>query len=322
MNVRRSNTPEVSVVIPTRDRAALLARTLASVLAQHDVDLEVLVVHDGPDRGGLLPVRDLGDSRVRALATATQAGDGATRNAGVRAAAGEWVAYCDDDDLWSPTKLRDQIAAAGSHAGFAYSAVVSIDEQDRVIAEFPAPSAVGLQDALLARNAIPAGGSNVIVRRDAMHDIGGWDEQLVQFSDWDMWIRLAAALEAAAALRVGVAYVQHLGARSLSPSDELFREFHRVNAKHAATAAKRGVVPDEVAFTRFVAERQRRAGRSLAAARLYVSAARGGRSVRDLALAGHAITRLPVPKRRRPTQLGWIRRPGPDAAVGQVPSGR
>ena len=232
----------------------------------------------------------------------------AARNEGVRASTGEWVAFCDDDDLWSPTKLRDQLEAVrDAHAGFAFSSVVAIDERNRIVGLFPAPDPTGLEDALLARLVIPAGSSSVMVRRAELLEVGDWDENLVHFSDWDMWIRLAARLKAVAVPAVGVAYVQHPAGNSMGPAAELFEDFHRLMAKHASLSTKRGVRPDLTAFTRFVAERQRRARRPRAAARLYMSLARQSHSLRDLALAAHAFTGLPVPKRRRPAAQDWIR---------------
>src|SRR4051794_10559124 len=96
--------PAVSVVIPTRDRPSLLRQALDSVDAQRDVALEVVVIEDD-------------SSEPRGVA--------ATRNAGIGKARAPWVAFLDDDDLWSPGKLKRQLEVAEkANAPWAFSAAV------------------------------------------------------------------------------------------------------------------------------------------------------------------------------------------------------
>lgn len=107
-------TPAVSVVIPTRDRPSLLLRAVESVLAQGMADYEVIVVLDGSDPASAAAVAHLGDSRVHVEELAHSAGPGAARNAGVRAARAELVAFLDDDDEWYPDKLQVQVGVWSS----------------------------------------------------------------------------------------------------------------------------------------------------------------------------------------------------------------
>src|SRR5262245_16886500 len=109
--------PLVSVVIPTRNRASLLERTLRSVLAQRMGDLEVVVVDDG-STDDTTSVAGAADVRVAVVRNQTPEGVSAARNRGIAAARGSWIAFCDDDDLWSPEKLTLQLDAAqraGAH---------------------------------------------------------------------------------------------------------------------------------------------------------------------------------------------------------------
>lgn len=300
--------PEVSVLIPTRDRPRHLLLAVNSALAQHDVDLEIMVVHDGPAGDALDALPGLADARLRAFATPRQAGMAAARNAGLERCNGQWVAFLDDDDLWSPTKLREQLDTARAHdAGLVYSSVISVDDRGRLIAKFGAPDPDGLLDALLRWNVIPAGSSNVMANRTTVMHLGGWDTGFGHLGDWDLWIRLAGRVPVACSSRIAVAYVQHAAARSLAPANELLEDAQAVAAKHARLASARGVAPNQAALSRFVAERQRRAGRRLSAARFYLGAARHSRRPRDLALSGHALLGLPVPKRRAPAAEPWIR---------------
>src|SRR5438105_2362909 len=97
----------VSVVVPTRNRPRLLACTLRSILAQVDVDLELIVVDDASSPPAIVPT----DRRVRLIRHTTQLGVSAARNTGIAAACGRWLAFCDDDDLWAPRKLTEQLIA-------------------------------------------------------------------------------------------------------------------------------------------------------------------------------------------------------------------
>jgi hypothetical protein len=104
--------PAVSVVIPTRGRPMLVCRAVRSALSQTLRPLEVVVVIDGPDPETELALSALSDARIRVRALSSSAGGAAARNEGVRLAAGEWIAFLDDDDEWLEHKLQCQMDAA------------------------------------------------------------------------------------------------------------------------------------------------------------------------------------------------------------------
>jgi glycosyltransferase involved in cell wall biosynthesis len=101
--------PAVSVVIPTRGRPSLLLRAIRSVLAQSVRQFEIVVVLDGPDSGTETAVQTVDDSRIRVEVLPEQRGPAGARNAGVRAARAELIAFLDDDDEWHSDKLRVQL---------------------------------------------------------------------------------------------------------------------------------------------------------------------------------------------------------------------
>ena len=108
--------PRISVVIPTRDRPALVVRAVRSALQQTFQDIEVIVVIDGEQGYETAEaVVRLGDDRVRFIAIPEQVGGAEARNIGVREARAEWIALLDDDDEWLPAKLAEQWAAAKDH---------------------------------------------------------------------------------------------------------------------------------------------------------------------------------------------------------------
>jgi GT2 family glycosyltransferase len=183
---------DVSVIVPTRNRSALLATTLRSVVRQRDVDLEVIVVDDASTDRTPEVVTALGDARVRMVRCQAPRGVSAARNLGAAEARGEWLGFVDDDDLWAPDKLARQLHAAREESrGWAYGGAVVIDARGRILrAQIPLPPDETVR-ALLQYDAIPGGGSNVIVRRATWQEAGPFDTRLRGGEDWEMWLRLA-----------------------------------------------------------------------------------------------------------------------------------
>lgn len=187
---RPSGAPRVSVVIPTRDRAAYLEEAVASALEQTLRDLEVIVVDDGSEdrTGALLDALREEDPRLRVVRHPEPRGAQAARNAGAREARGPVVAFLDDDCVWAPTKLEKQLAAMGAERGVVYCRH-AIHHQGRWIVEGEAGAARNATGALLRRNYI--GTYAVVVRRDLLRAVGGFDESLPRLQDWDLLLRLA-----------------------------------------------------------------------------------------------------------------------------------
>ena len=108
-----SGRSSVSVVIPTCNRARMVAAAVRSALAQTHAPLEVLVVLDGPESRGAQNTADalaeIDDARLRLISLDAHVGGAEARNIGVREARGHWIAFLDDDDLWLPSKLRNQL---------------------------------------------------------------------------------------------------------------------------------------------------------------------------------------------------------------------
>jgi glycosyltransferase involved in cell wall biosynthesis len=202
----------VSVVVPTHNRSGLLVQTLRSVLWQRDVDLEVLVVDDGSSDDTAEAVAALGDPRVRLLRHATPQGVSAARNRGVAAAAGRWLAFCDDDDLWAPDKLARQLAAAHTTGrAWVYTGELRIDLHGRIIAATAPPSPERVAAWLPHWNLVPGGCSGVMVSRAALAAAGPFDTGLRNLADWDLWIRLGRTGPPARAACLLVAYRLHGG---------------------------------------------------------------------------------------------------------------
>jgi glycosyltransferase involved in cell wall biosynthesis len=185
---------DVTAVVPTHDRVALLRTTLRTLLWQRDVAIDVVVVDDGSRQDVSAVLDELADPRVRLLRNEVACGVSAARNRGAAEARGRWLAFCDDDDLWAPDKLIRQLraAAASSDAGWSYGGAVHVNRDLRITSAKRPPPGEQLFRALPRWSTMPGGSSNAIVRADVFHEAGGWDETLINLADWDLWAKLAA----------------------------------------------------------------------------------------------------------------------------------
>jgi len=274
--------PEVSVIIPTRNRWALLStHALPGALGQEDVEIEVIVVDDASTDETPRRLAELEDSRLRVVTNQANVRLPAARNVGIAAARGAWLAFLDDDDLWAPRKLRLQLdAASRDQATWVYGAAVVVDGDKRLLGEDPLPDPRELAALLQTGNYVPGGGSNVIVRSDAVRRVGGFDEELRFFEDWDLWLRLVDDTLPAVCHDVVMARVEHADNMVLRDVREVMPAFVRLLGKHRSVTRddRRGVLE-------WLAYEQHRAGRRLGAARLYVRAAVGCRSPGNLVSA-------------------------------------
>jgi GT2 family glycosyltransferase len=107
-----SRNNKVSGVIPTRNRPELVVRAVRSALAQTYTDLEVIVVVDGPDPATEMILKQFDDTRLRVITLDKPVGAAQARNLGAESAAGDWIAFLDDDDEWVPEKTTLQMERA------------------------------------------------------------------------------------------------------------------------------------------------------------------------------------------------------------------
>jgi len=205
--------PKASVVIPSFNRADLLPSAVGSVLTQTMSDLELIVIDDGStDETRTACVQlSASDSRIRYLYQDNQ-GLPAARNAGIRAAQGEYVAFLDADDCWMPTKLEKQLAMADKvpSAGLVYCDYACIDKTGRTwLPTYCENVGQTLYESLLYFNVIHGSASAVLIRKECFDQVGMFDETLRSLEDWDMWIRLAQSYECAKVPEVLVYLLQH-----------------------------------------------------------------------------------------------------------------
>lgn len=189
----RDGWPSVTVVVRTHNRPQLLLRTLGSIMDQRYPGLvEALVVFDREEP--FRPEVAVPEGReLRVMRNDRTPGPAGGYNAGSLAARGDYVAICDDDDVWLPDKLRLQIEALRAHPRSAVAICGIYVESGRAVARVPGSEVLTLDDLLLAsRNEVHT--STFVYRRSAfMDEIGFVDEQIPHSygEDYDWLVRAA-----------------------------------------------------------------------------------------------------------------------------------
>jgi glycosyltransferase involved in cell wall biosynthesis len=186
-----------SVVVPTRDRGELVLEAVRSAL-EAGVAEEVIVVDGGSTDGSLEELRSLGD-RIR-LVEGSFANAAGTRNAGAAAASGEFLAFLDSDDLMLPAKITclAPILRADESVALAHGRTVVIDEAGRrlesatreQLAQIDRGERHGTSYRALAEFCAMFT-SATLLRRSSFEAVGGYDESLAVYEDWDLYLRLA-----------------------------------------------------------------------------------------------------------------------------------
>jgi glycosyltransferase involved in cell wall biosynthesis len=184
-------TPEISVIIPTHNRRAMLREALASVIAQRGASFEVIVVDDGStDR--TWDDLSAGAENIRTVRTARR-GPAAARNHGIALARGDLIAFLDSDDLWMPEKLARQSAFMRRNSGCAISQTGEtwLRHNRRVNPGRRHSKRPGdiFADALHTCLISP---SAVILRRKLLDEVGGFDDDMAACEDYDLWLRILA----------------------------------------------------------------------------------------------------------------------------------
>jgi len=186
--------PLISVNITTYNRVELLQRCLDGVLAQDYPHFEVIIANDAStdETKTFLNHYAAKDSRIKPQHHSYNQGNAAARNTALYASKGEYVAFMDDDDLWStPTKLRDQLAIFQSktHPNLAIvcSGIIRITPDNQSIKE-PASRPKNLRCTLLARGLIH--NSTVLIPRRIMLEVGGFDKQIPRGVDSEFFRRV------------------------------------------------------------------------------------------------------------------------------------
>jgi glycosyltransferase involved in cell wall biosynthesis len=238
VETRAPKVPLITVILPTFNRLQYLPDAVASIFAQTFQDWELLIADDGSDAPTRAYLQTLEDPpRIRLIQLTHTGKPAMVRNAALREARGEYVAFMDSDDSWMPQKLSTQMAAlrgqddcAWSHTNF-----LLVDVHGGGSREMPAADGWILGRLLKTETVVAL--PSVMASRALLNRVGNFDESLTMCEDYDLWLRLAAHSRVAAIaepLTVVRRHAEHYGNAALS-----FRDSIRVlnKALHASATA-------------------------------------------------------------------------------------
>lgn len=183
--------PRVSVVLPVRNGAPLVAETLASLLSQSMRDIEVVVIDDGSTDDTPRVLDSITDERLVRLRHSRSRGIAPALNAGLDAARAPLVARLDHDDIAHPDRLRSQsrVFTERTSTGVVFTACDVIDEAGtRTGVRIPPLHQAGLMLALLFSNCVTH--SSAMYRRELVTAAGGYRTDRFPAEDYDLWLRL------------------------------------------------------------------------------------------------------------------------------------
>ena len=189
----------LSVIIPTYNRAALVRAAVDSALRQSVPPHEVLVCDDGSTDDTLALLRTVFADvpKVKVLSLPHSGLPAATRNAGIAAASGDWLAFLDSDDVWLPEKTARQWAAIQAHPAIglvctnAFVARHGVDPHLRPTLLRHVPTGEVTLARLLEENVVIT--SSALVKRTLLVDAGAFSarQELRAVEDYELWLRMA-----------------------------------------------------------------------------------------------------------------------------------
>ena len=187
----------VSVIIPNFNRAGLIGETIENLLAQTQPPQEIIIVDDGSTDDSLSVIRSYGSKVI--LLQQSNAGPGAARNAGLKAATGSYIQFQDSDDLFSLNKLDEQarvLDETGADLVLGPWAHVMIGQgklifESSVLQQAAPPDSIPLSSWLLRGWATIF--QSLMFRRSFLEAMGGYRTDLRYGEDMEYFFRILAA---------------------------------------------------------------------------------------------------------------------------------
>lgn len=184
--------PLISIVLPTYDRQHYLAETIGSIFGQTLQDWELIIVDDGSGTQTRAYLETLqGLSKVRLIWLPHSGTPAVARNAGIRAARGDYIAFMDSDDVWLPHKLECQLASLMQRTdrGWSQTSFLFMDAAGNP--ERYMPAADGWIFELLLSGETVIALPSVLISRSLLEELGGFNETRVTSEDYELWLRCA-----------------------------------------------------------------------------------------------------------------------------------
>lgn len=191
---------KVSVIMPCFNHARFLTESVNGIQRQIHQNLELIIIDDCSSDNSWDVIQGLAkkDERIKTIRHELNQGASKSRNDGLRRAKGDFIGFCDADDIWESRKLSRQINLLEENPDYdvVYCDTIIIDENgsptgQRFSELFPVPKATSgwLFRELIVRNFINL--QSVLMRKECVHSVGYFDEDIKWVEDWWYWVRLS-----------------------------------------------------------------------------------------------------------------------------------
>ena len=186
----------ISVIIPLYNKEDFIKEAVSSVLAQSFTNFELIIINDGSTDGSLSIVNTLDDERVKIISTENQ-GVGAARNLGIQNSINDWVAFLDADDYWQSSFLEELVKAMNDYpsnkifvTGRSRIYKDTIERyQNKYLPVDGTTKAINYYK-IISKYLPPINSSNTIINKTYILENKGFNKNIKQYEDHDLWIRL------------------------------------------------------------------------------------------------------------------------------------
>ena len=179
----------VSIIIPYYKKELYLEQSIRSILNQTYQNFEIILINDDPENKIFISKFSKLDHRIKLVHNENNLGAGLSRNKGLEIANGEYVAFCDSDDLWKNNKIEFQIELMKRlNFTFSFTGYDIIDENNNFIKSRKAPGYVDFQKL---RSSCDIGLSTVMIRKDIFKNVEYRFANLRTKEDYVLWLKLA-----------------------------------------------------------------------------------------------------------------------------------
>ncbi|NOR72214.1 MAG: glycosyltransferase [Methylomarinum sp.] len=189
------NNSLVSIIIPAYNAELYLKTAINSILSQTYQNFEIIVVNDGSSDLTEAVAKQFTDSRIHIISQ-SNGGMSSARNAGLRLAKGDYIAFLDADDYWLPKKLEKQVMLLQQNPNLGFcSTQTRVETPEGAFVNdwlCPVISISTLHTIMAETAAISGSASSVLARKELQLKAGFFDEALTGLEDTDMWIRFSA----------------------------------------------------------------------------------------------------------------------------------
>jgi glycosyltransferase involved in cell wall biosynthesis len=236
----------VSVIVTTYNRKDLLTKTIDSILNQTYKNYELIVIDNYSNYDFLSHIKSFNDERIRSFQSGNDGIIAVNRNYGIKKSKGEYIAFCDDDDLWYPEKLKVSMEYIEKYsADIVYHDLYYINSKGKVklfnnknkTREFNKPVK---NDLLYNGNGI--NNSSVVIKKDVLLNVGliTEDKNKISWEDYHTWIKIAEHNFIFKRIPICLGYYL-VGNQKISYESQVFKNFENIKKYYSNDVGNRNL---------------------------------------------------------------------------------